>query len=111
MPMSQTMSVAGACVLAQAANFVAAETGANNAIVVTLNTPLNNPVPLAAGLRILVKLGHTLQIGANTIVFNGSAAKSIKSALNPANNIATAYVVGSMLDLVYDGTQWQDLGQ
>lgn len=76
------------------------ETGANNAIAGGL------PVALSVGVVVLVLLKHTLHAGANT--FN---AAPLKSHLNPANNIANAYSVGSIIQLVWDGTNWQDLSQ
>lgn len=93
-----------------APNYIATETGSNNAIAGALVDATGTNVPLAAGLRVLILLAHTLQAGANTFALNGTA-KNLKSHLNPANNIATAYVSGSLVDMVYDGTQWQDMSQ
>lgn len=80
--------------------FIANETGANNAIQGGL------PSTLKVGTVVTVLLKHTLIAGANT--FNGNA---IKSHLNKANNIATGYAVGSIIQLIWDGTIWQDLSQ
>lgn len=91
-------------------NFIASETGANNAIAGALTDAAGNNVSLAAGLRVLILLAHTLQAGANTFTLN-STSKNIKSSANPANNIGAGYVVGSIVDLMYDGTQWQDMRQ
>lgn len=87
-------------------NFIATETGANNALVVSLPG-----VSLVAGLQISVVLGHTLQAGTNTINLNGAGPKNIKSHFNTANNIATAYAVGAIWTGTYDGTQFQDNSQ
>lgn len=92
-------------------NYVATEGGANNAITFNLLDSQGNNVPLAAGLRVMVKLAHTLQAGANTAAMNGGTAKSILSHNNTANNIAATYAVGGIIDMVYDGTQWQDMSQ
>ena len=80
--------------------FIANETGSNNAIAGGV------PVKLKPGTVVLVLLKHTLGVGANT--FNASA---IKSHFNTGNNIATGYAVGSIIQLVWDGTFWQDLSQ
>jgi hypothetical protein len=61
-------------------------------------------------LRVSVKLAHTLQAGANTFALNG-APLAIKSHRNTANNIATAYASGAVVELIYDGTQWEDVSQ
>jgi hypothetical protein len=81
------------------------ETGANNAIVAA-----GGPV-LYVGLTVSVLLAHTLQNGANTFAYNGGAAVAIKSHFNVANNIGTAYAVGSVVTLLWDGTEWQDTSQ
>lgn len=81
--------------------------GLNNAITVSLPQ-----LSLVVGLEIKVNLGTlTLQNGANTLAFNGGTAKSILSHLNKASNIASAYSAGSIVPLIWDGTEWQDLSQ
>jgi hypothetical protein len=90
-------------------NYISSETGSNNAPAGALLDLSGVAVPLAAGLRIVVKLAHTLQAGANTFVLNGTS-KAIKSGFNTANNIASAIASGSIVTLTYDGTQWQFLG-
>ncbi len=92
-------------------NYQATETGADNAIIFQLLDPNGAYVPLAAGLRVTVKLAHGLRAGANTAVMNGSATKSIKSHYNPATDIGTAYVSGGLVEMQYDGSVWQDLSQ
>lgn len=92
-------------------NYIATENGANNAIAGTLTDSSGTNITLVAGVRVLIKLAHTLQAGANTFNLNGGGAVAIKSHLDVANDIATAYAVGSIVSLVYDGTQWQDLSQ
>lgn len=104
------MSVATATA-AQAVNYQGTEGGANNALTCNLVDISGGNIALAAGLRITLKIAHTLQAGANTLALNGGATKAIKSHLNVANNIATGYAVASIIELVYDGTQWQDLSQ
>jgi len=95
----------------QETNYIASETGANDAIAGSLLNASNAAVTLAAGLRVVILLAHTLAAGAITFDLNGGGAVAIKSHLNVANNIATAYAVGSFVDLMYDGTQWQDMSQ
>lgn len=87
-------------------NYIATESGANNAIVGSLTG-----VPLAAGLTVTVKLAHTLQAGANTFDYNGGGAVAIKSGRNVANDIGTAYAATGVITLMYDGTQWVDCSQ
>lgn len=96
--------------LRQAPNFVALETGANNAIICLLKDAKANSIMLTVGLEVKILLAHSLQAGANTLSFNGTS-KNIKSHNNPANNIGTAYVSGSIFHGMYDGTQWQDMSQ
>lgn len=95
----------------QTANYIAVETGANNAIAGALLDYNAVAVPLSIGLRVVVKLGHTLQAGANTFDFNGGGAVAIKSHFNVANDIATAYAATGVIELFYDGTQWLDMSQ
>ena len=92
-------------------NYQPSETGVNNAIACVLVDTAGNAITQSAGLRLVIKLAHTLQAGANTLALNGGTAKSIKSHRNPANNISTAYAVGGIVDLMYDGTQYQDMSQ
>ena len=106
---ASVMSTTGSIIVGQISAstiMFAIDTGANNAIAGTVA----NPPALANGLRISVFLTHTLQAGANTFAYNGGAAVAIKSHRNTANNIATAYANG-VIDLFYDGTQWEDLSQ
>ena len=84
------------------------ENGANNAIAF----PANSAPALEVGTVYQIKLAHTLQAGPNTLAANGSStAMSIKSHRNPANDIATPYVVGAIIAVIYDGTVFQDLSQ
>jgi hypothetical protein len=92
-------------------NYIASETGANNAIAGALLDAAGVAVPLSAGLLVTILLGHTLQAGANTFALNGGAAKNIKSHRNAANNIATAYAATGIVTMVYDGTEWLDMSQ
>ena len=99
---------------AAAAINVAEETGssANNALVAQLFDASGAQMAVQGGLRITLPLdSHTLQAGANTLDLNGAGAASIKSHFNIASDIGTAYAVGSILDLVFDGTVWQDMSQ
>lgn len=94
-----------------ATKYIATETGVNNALIVSLTDEVGKPVVVQAGLRIAVLLAHTLQAGANTIALNGATAVAIKSHLNPANNIATGYAVGGIVELMFDGTRFLDMSQ
>ena len=79
-------------------NYIASETGANNAIVGTLGT--FGP-PLQTNLTVTVLLAHSLQAGANTFAFAGGGATAIRSSRNPVNNIATAYTAKGEITLKY----------
>jgi hypothetical protein len=92
--------------LSNTRNYIATESGSNNAIAGTLTG-----VTLAAGLTVTVQLAHTLQAGANTFNLNGGGAVNIKSSRNVANNIAVAYAATGTITLMYDGTQWVDVSQ
>lgn len=106
---SITTSLGG--VLAIGPNYIASETGANNAIAGALVDPSGSNVALSAGLMVTIKLAHSLQAGANTFALNGGTAKAIKSHNNPASDVAVAYVSGGLITLMYDGTLWQDMSQ
>lgn len=82
------------------------DVGASNALVGTLSaiTP-GATVAVAAGLRILLKSSNSLQVGANTLNLNATGAKSIVNI--SGKSIRTTIAAGAMLDLAYDGTNWQ----
>ena len=97
-------------------NFVANETGANNAIVGSIagsdgTNPIGDPIALRNGLCVTVALAHTLQAGANTFNLNGLGAVAIRSHLNPVNNITTAYTATAYWQGCYNGTAWLDVSQ
>ena len=100
-------SLSGVISAEQSPNFVT-DTGASNALVVVLTDITTANVPLAAGLRLLIKTANTLQAGANTLSFN-TVVKNIKN--QNLVNLSTSYVSGALIDLAYDGTQWQMIGQ
>lgn len=108
---SGTFTTSGMQVQYSVSNYIGTETGANNAIAAALLDASGAAVPLAAGLKVTIKLAHTLQAGANTLALNGGTAKNIKSHYNTANNIATVYASGALFTATYDGTQWQDISQ
>jgi hypothetical protein len=91
---------------APSVNYIASETGANNAIVATLTG-----VTPGAGTCGQILLAHSLQAGANTLNLNSIGVKSIKKHTNPASDIGTAYVSGSLFSFCYDGTVMQDMSQ
>lgn len=86
--------------------------GINNALIVDVGAPLYD------GMQFVIKLAHSLQVGANTIqvislatINNGAIA--LKSSRNPANNIAVAYVSGGLIRVQYSSaaTAFLDLSQ
>lgn len=95
----------------QATNYIGTESGANNALVAALLDASGASVTVAAGLIIWLKLGHSLQAGANTLNVNGHGADSIKKTSNPATDLSVTAVSGSILMMIFDGTVWQVQGQ
>ncbi len=89
-----------------APSFISTETGANNAIAGALPT-----VTVTTGQCVTVQLGHTLQAGANTFNLNATGAVAIKSHLNTANNIGTAYAATGRWSGCFNGTAWLDIAQ
>ncbi len=96
--------------LSQAPNIVDGA-GSNNAITGDLDDALGVAIVASPGLRVSVLLANSLQAGANTFALSGGAAVAIKSHYNPATDIATAYVSGGLIEMIYDGSVWQDLSQ
>lgn len=94
----------------QDVNYIATESGANNALVAALLDAGGNAVTVAAGLRVSIKLGHTLQAGANTFNLNGHGTDSIKKSSNPATDLSVTAASGSILTMIFDGTVWQVQG-
>lgn len=90
-------------------NYIASETGSNNAIAGTLAYA----VGASGGLNLQIQLAHSLQAGANTFNYAGSGAVAVKSCRNPANNIATAYAATGTITLAYNATNsvWCDISQ
>jgi hypothetical protein len=86
------------------------DAGAANAITSAVGS-----TPAYTGITVSVTLAHALQAGANTFAYAGGTALAIKSAKNPANNIATAYVstgvVNLQLALISSTLTWLDLSQ
>lgn len=92
-------------------NYIGTETGANNALVAALTDAAGNNVTVAAGLRISLKLAHSIQAGANTLNLNAHGTDSIKKTSNPATDLSVTAVNGSILTMIFDGTVWQVQGQ
>ena len=87
-------------------NYIATETGSNNAIAGALVDGAGNPVTLADNLRISVKLAHTLASGTgNTFALNGGSALTISNTCNPASfSIGKAMAVNGTADLIFSNT-------
>lgn len=94
----------------QSTNYQGTESGANNALVAALLDAGGNAVTVAAGLCVYLKLGHSLQAGANTLNLNSHGTDSIKKASNPATDLSVTAVSGSILMMIFDGTVWQVQG-
>lgn len=95
----------------KAMNYISSETGGNNAIAGALTNAAGTNITLAEGLAVSIKLAHTLQAGANTFDLNGGGAVAIKKHTNPASDLSTAYASGGIIQLIYDGSVWQDMSQ
>jgi len=104
-----TQSTTG--IVARKFNYIATETGANNAIAGALKDEFGIPVPQLQGLIVTIKLAHTLQAGANTFALNGATPVAIKSHFNVANNIVTVYAATGTITLCFDGGQYVDMSQ
>lgn len=80
----------------------AADTAANDSYVITLDKA---PTEYTAGMVVYFK-AVTANTGACTLNINGLGAKSLKSLNNqdPADNYIEA---GSMVEAIYDGTNFQ----
>jgi hypothetical protein len=107
------LGVSGTLIHFGAPNYIASETGANNAIAGALVDAGGTAVPTANNLCVTVQLAHTLQAGANTFNLNAGGAVAIKSHLNTANNIGTAYAATGRVTLCYSSTipVWVDMSQ
>jgi hypothetical protein len=81
--------------------------GLNNALVAFLKDPNGNPVPVVAGLRVTIRLTHSLRAGPNTLDLNGSGAMPILKPTD-GNNLTVPYIgSGLYIDLMnYGGTKW-----
>ena len=86
-------------------NYIASETGANNALVAT------GPA-IAVGMIITIALAHSLQAtSGNTLNYNSAGAVAIKSHYNVANNQTTAYAATGVIQLLWNGTNFLDMAQ
>jgi hypothetical protein len=90
--------------------------GAANALVATItsivagvNSHAGNTIP-ETGTCVILKTAYALQAGANTFNLNSHGADSIVSQHNNATNIETIIAAGAMLELIFDGTNWQAVG-
>lgn len=98
--------------LATGPNYVASSAGSSNAATFNLTDPNGNNVALAAGLRVTLQLGVSLQAGANTIAMNGGSAKNLFShRTGTSGNIAVAYTATGCIDIAYNGVNWMDMSQ
>jgi hypothetical protein len=97
--------VPGANASAASQDYNVLDTGANNALVITLPG-----LPQTAGIHVAIKLAHSLQIGANTIALNGGTPVAIQGAKTLAN-ITAGYVSGGTINVLFDGTRYVDISQ
>jgi len=94
------------------------DAGAANALVATLTAIVSGVLPSRtihpeAGMRVIVKTRNALQAGANTFNLNSHGTDSIvkQSSGALAHNLTTVIASGAMLEMVFDGTYWQVVGQ
>lgn len=100
----------GAAVFAQGVNYVVA-TGTNNTLAAALTNAAGTAIPLAAGLTLLVNTSTlTCQAGANTMNLNGSGAVAIKKGSAATTDLSVALAANSVVQLVYNGTSWLQIG-
>lgn len=107
---TSAVSVNAAATTYQDWNYIATESGANNALVAALLNAAGAAVTVAAGLRVSIKLAHSLQAGANTFNLNSHGTDSVKKTSNPATDLSVTAVSGSILTMIFDGTVWQVQG-
>jgi trimeric autotransporter adhesin len=89
-------------------NYLIDTSGAAN--VITVNTPGGTTFSYNAGVPIQVQIAHTTTISGVTINVNGLGSKAV------VNNdgsvlIVGAFVVGQILEMMYDGTSFRVLPQ
>ena len=91
----------------------AEDAGAANALVATVTSPISGVLiyPLV-GTTVILKTANALQAGANTFNFNGHGTDAITSQQSGSNarNLKTIITAGAVLELIFDGTQWQAVG-
>ena len=90
-------------------NYIATETGVNNAIA---SAAASGPA-VVDGLEVTVQLAHTLQAGANTYAHNAGAAVPILSHIDAVSNIAVPYAATGRIRMSYKLSipAWLDLSQ
>jgi hypothetical protein len=81
--------------------------GSNNALIAFLKDANGNPVPVVPGLRVTIRLTHSLGAGLNTLDLNGSGAMPIVKPTD-GTNLTVPYIgSGLFIDLMnYAGTKW-----
>jgi hypothetical protein len=98
-----------AAVLAASYNYATAGMVAGTADAITIDFAPNFPT-LAAGARITF-VAEAANTGAATLAIDGGDAKAIVEAADASALEANDIRSGSMVDLVYDGTSWQQVSQ
>lgn len=83
------------------------DSGAANALAITVSSPL--VATLAAGLPFQVKIA-TLNTGATTLAVNGGATTNLVYPSSAAAMLPGQLKVGAIVSLMYDGTNFQYLG-
>jgi len=92
-------------------NYVATDSGTSNALACALTDINGGSIALAAGLSIRLLTANDITKGtATTFTLNGGSAKVLGAQSRPGNNLATTLVAGAIIDIIYDGTQWQCVG-
>ena len=86
-------------------NLIATENGMNDAIAGC------GSYALTTNMQMTIVLAHTLQAGANTFAYCSGSATAIKEHTNPGSNLSTAYVSGARIQLLWDGSVFEDLSQ
>lgn len=96
-------------VLAASYNFATPAMVAGTADAITIDFTPNMPT-IAAGLRVTF-IAEAANTGAATLAVDGGDAKAIVESGDGSALEANDIRSGSMVDLVYDGTSWQQVSQ
>lgn len=87
------------------------DTGSSNALAGALKDIAGDSVSLATGLRLSLRTANDITINtATTFNLNAGGTKVLGRQTRPGFTLSTTIVAGAIVDMVYDGTQWEVIG-